>query len=225
MSSQKIARIVVSRLAAAWLLSALAVCASEAPAPEEIPELGDILVSGEKPNRDPQQIIEWIRRLIGEFRYSGYVESFDADAAAQRRLVRGLGQCKPFGASPAVLCEMNVTWPTLRGPDGEEIPGGRSTLRPAVFVLGLDPDRLGVRFLLVDNKGMGNGARSYLRGSSVSATMPCVDMPPDCRRISHIHAQPDGKVVRMQFDIEQDFVRIARLDFVLDRIEPGEATP
>lgn len=204
----------------AWSLFAEA-CAAEEPAVPSDLELGEILISGARPNRDPQQIVEWIRRLIGQFRYSGFVESNDSTSVGGRRAVRGLGECKPFGFSPAVMCEMNVTWPAVRGPDGTELAGGKSTLRPGVFVLGLDPDRLGVRFLEVDNRGMGNGGRGYLRGDSVVTTTPCVDLPAQCQRITRIHAQPDGKQVRMQFDIEQNSVLIARFDFSMSKLESG----
>lgn len=92
---------------------------------------------------------------------------------------------------------------------------GRSVLRPAVFVLGLDPDRLGVRFLQVDNKALGNGGRGCLSGDSVTTTSARVDLPAECRRIT---AHVDGKLVEIEVEVEKQLERKARFRFVLRRL-------
>ena len=83
---------------------------------------------------------------------------------------------------------------------------------------GLDADRLAIRYMQVDNNGLADRGWGYLVADSLTTTMPCMGIAGNCRRISRITPQADGRIVGMQVDIELDSERIARYQFVLRRV-------
>jgi hypothetical protein len=186
--------------------------------PEHDQELDEIVVTGAKKVRKPEALIAWLRRLVGQFAYEGYVDLHSDAVPGGRRPVKGVSDCVGFGPAPGVQCVMKVVWPEVRGPDGQEVPGGISSLAPAMILYGLDADYLGIRYLQLDNKGLANSGQGYLRGDTLSTTAPCVDIPGNCRRITQISARPDGKLIQMQVDIEKDGERVARFMFVQRRL-------
>jgi hypothetical protein len=189
---------------------------SGSPAQQDL-ELGEVLVRGKriKPSKDAQAIIDWLRRLVGQFRYLGYVELHDASGAPiGRRNVSGVGDCVAFGLAPGVQCTIKVRWPETRGDDGEAIPGGVPTLNPAMVLYGLDPDDLGIHYLQVDRNGLADGGLGHLFGDTLTNEGACVAGPDDCTRTTRITAQPDGQLVQMQTDIVQDGQLRARYLFV-----------
>ena len=44
--------------------------------PDEKPDkqLGEVLIEGLKPEKDPQKVIDWMARLVGEFSFEGEVD-------------------------------------------------------------------------------------------------------------------------------------------------------
>jgi len=196
---------------------------AQAAKPEQ--ELDEIIVNGHriKANRDPVQILAWLRRLLGKYRYEGYVELGDGSAKI-RQPVTGAGDCVAFGAAPGVHCTIQVSWPEVRGPNGEAVPGGVSTLVPAMVQYGLDPDRLGVRYMQVDNRGMAERGNGYLWGDVLETKSPCVGIAGNCQRITHIEAHPpDGSLIEMQVDIEKDSIRLMRYRFEMHRTAAARA--
>lgn len=186
------------------------------------PELDEILVSGARKTRDPVAVLEWLRRLLGQYSYEGYVELRSPGAPQGRLPVRGSGECTGFGPGPGVQCAMRVTWPRVRGADGAEVPGGVSSLVPAMTLYGFDADFIAIRFQQVDNKGLANPGRGYLTGDVLTTREPCVDVLEHCERITRINAHPDGSVIQTQVDIEQDSVLVVRYVFVQNRIAGPE---
>lgn len=220
----------VTLLLPAALLPGIAASAA-APAPRTPPpdeELDEVTVTGSRiqPVRNMRTILEWLVRLVGQYRYEGFVELRPARGVAKDRLpVRGFGDCIRFGIAPGVQCSVAILWPEVKGPDGEEVVGGVSRLNPAMILYGLDPDRRGIHFLQVDQRGVADGGVGYLMGNVLTTTAPCEDIPGDCRRTTRIDAQPDGKLIQMEVDIEQDGLRVARFHFEMQRILPqGEET-
>jgi hypothetical protein len=124
-----------------------------------------------------------------------------------------------------VQCEIKVTWPESKGPDGEEIFGGISNLSPAMMLFGFEPDDLGIRYMLVDSQGVAEGGLGLLTGDTFMAKEPCVGTPGNCQRIMRIYARPDGKVVQMQIDFEKDDQRVVSFTFVMNRISQAQAQP
>lgn len=215
-------------LLACALLPALAFGAGAAGRPGQPPapapsaeELDEILVRGArvKPDRDPVAILAWLRRFVGEFSYSGYVDVRAEGIPRQRNGITGSASCVAFGEAPGVHCTLNVAWKEVRGPNDEEVPGGVSTLSPAMIQYGLDPDRLGVRFMQVDSRGIAERGNGYLFSNTLTTTTPCVGMP-DCQRITKINAHPDGNFIETQIDIEKSGRLVARYFLVMTRRSP-----
>jgi hypothetical protein len=202
------------------------------PAPEPAPaqsstgliedrdlELDEVLVSGARRVRNPQVVVDWLKRLVGQFRYEGYVELHSDGAPQGRNSITGASDCVGFGPGPGVQCVMKVSWPEVHGAGGGEIPGGVSSLAPAMILYGLDPDRIGVRYMQLDNKGIAEGGLGLLNGETMSSTIPCADIPGDCKRTVRIEAQSDGKLIRMQIDIDRDSTRLVRYMFVMRKLQ------
>lgn len=191
-----------------------------APAAQTDQELDEVLVTGARVIRRPEKIIAWLNRLVGRFSYEGYVELGGDDASPRREAASGQSKCVPYG--PSVHCTVQVVWPEMRDSNGEALPGGVSTLAPAMVMYGMDLNYLNVLSMQVDNRGMADSGVGDLRGDTLTTTTPCADLPGDCKRIARIEARPDGKLIRMQIDIEQDARRVVRHAFVLRRVEPGK---
>jgi hypothetical protein len=183
-------------------------------------ELDEAVVQGNrlKPTRDPQKIVNWLKLLVGQFRYEGDVEIQVEDANRTARPVKGAADCTAFGRAPGVHCAIRVTWPDVNGSEGFAAHGGVSPLSPAMIQYGLDPDHLGIRFLLVDNQGLSHYGQGYLVNDTLTTTSPCPDMLGDCQRITQITPSIDGMTVAMQFEVQRDFQNVMRYRFQLHRL-------
>lgn len=211
-----------SILVAALLSFPTATDAAE-PSASSSQELEDILVRGArvKPDRDPIKLLGWLRRFVGEFSYTGYVDIRAEGIPRQRQGVAGNARCVAFGKAPGVNCTMSVAWPEVHGPGGEDVLGGVSTFNPSMMQLGLDPDRLGIRFMQVDNRGIAERGDGYLFTNTLTTTTACVGIP-DCQRTTRINAHSDGNFIEMQIDLEKAGNRVLRYQFVMTR-QGGEA--
>jgi hypothetical protein len=189
------------------------------PASPATQELDEVLVNGSRvrPNRDPQQVVNWLKLLVGQFRYTGYVEASAEGVPREMLRVRGKADCIAFGLAPGVICRIDVTWPEVRGPGEAVVPGGISSLAPAMVQYGLDKDRYSIRYMQVDNKGLADRGHGYLVADSLVTSAPCVGLEGNCQRISRITPRDDGRIIDMQVDFERDAERIARFRFILHR--------
>jgi hypothetical protein len=184
-------------------------------------ELEEVIVRGERPNRTPSAIFNWLRRLLGEFKIDGYVD-LRGDGRPEARLpVTGRAKCVPFGIAPAVHCDLNIDWPRPTGRDGEEITGGLSTLRPAVIVFAFEADRFAIRYLLVHSDGTADYGQDYLRGSTLAVTTRCVESAAKCQRVLRVTAKSDGGRVDIQRETLTESGHESRQSFVLSRL-PSE---
>ena len=188
------------------------------PQSESADDLDEVLVDGRKPSRKPSEIITWMRRLVGQFTYEGNVDLHGKGLTDDLRPVKGRSDCVPFGPAPAVQCEIRVTWPETKGPNGEAILGGTSMLNPAMILYGFEPDDLGIRYMLVDSKGIAEPALGLLVGDTLTSKEPCVNVPGTCQKITKITAEPEGKLIEMNIDIERDYKRAISYRFVLHRV-------
>jgi hypothetical protein len=203
------------------LVPALLVSAQAMSADASDAELDEVLVNGVriKPTRDPQAIVNWLKLLVGKFDYGGFVQLRGEGVSRDLLRVNGAANCSAFGRAPGVHCEINALWPEKKGPNGEDLLGGVSTLSPAMVEYGLDTDRLGIRYLQVDNKGLAYFGAAYLVGNTLTTTMPCPEDPVDCKRTTRVTAHVDGKLVEIEVEIEKALERKARLRFVLQRLD------
>lgn len=196
----------------------------QAPAPrsgaaqEKIEVLDDVLVTGEKPVRKVAELIPWLRRLPGEYKFDGFVDLGGQGKRADRLPIKGQGTCIAFGVAPGIQCEIDVRWPHIRGPEGEEVLGAQPTLAPAMILYGLEPDEIGIRYLQVDNRGLAEGATGLVTGDTAAFRTPCVDRPENCHRVVRVTAKPDSKVIDMQIDTELDLNVAVRYRFQMTRV-------
>jgi hypothetical protein len=202
-------------VASAASASAAQPAAASAKLAAQEQELDEVLVNGRRirPERNMQAVVDWMRRLVGQFRYQGYVELRGADGAPLgREDVQGVSDCVAFGLAPGVQCSVKVEWPDVEGDVGAV--GGVSTLQPAMILYGFDPDHRAVHMLQVDNKGIADGALGYIQGDTLIASAPCEGIPGNCQRTTRITAKPDGKLIQTQIDIEIDGQRMTRYVFL-----------
>ncbi len=187
-------------------------------------ELDQVIVNGTKIKtvRDPQKVLNWLARLVGKFSYEGQVDVHGIGRDEDLRIVRGMQDCVGFGPAPAVHCTINAVWPESPGLNGAKVPGEVSNLNPAMMLYGFEPDRIGIRYMLVDNKGIAEGALGLLAADTLISKAPCVDIHGGCERSVRITADPEGKVIEMQIDVEVEHQKATSYRFVLHRI-PGTA--
>jgi hypothetical protein len=134
-------------LAASGLVVAADAPAVRDPTPQVQPvqELDEVIVEGRRVRKkrpswdDYQQPFNFLARLVGQFVIEGSVDLHGQGNPEDLRRVAGRAHCIGFGSAPGVQCELNVLWPETRGAGGEEIPGGVSTLDPAVLLFGFEP--------------------------------------------------------------------------------------
>jgi hypothetical protein len=119
------------------------------------------------------------------------------------------------------------------------LPGGVTTLSPAMALFGLDPAESGIKYLLVDQKGLPEGGPGAIRGNRATFKTTCVNgpelfsrmkpppRPPDpprlegpprtCERILRLDAKPDASLMHWSMDIEINGEPWTRYEMTLRR--------
>jgi hypothetical protein len=210
-------------LTPALVLPGVAIAAVPESAAHEDPSdqvLGEVLVEGRRPEKDPQKIINWLAHLVGEFTYEGHVDVRGQGNPPDIRAVRGSGNCVGYGPAPAVQCDIKVRWSKVRGKNGEAVLGGESTLDPAILLFGFASDRIGIRYMLVDSQGTAEAALGYLVGNTLVSRAPCANVPGNCERVVHITISEDFKEIDMRVDLEIDNRKAVHFEFMMRRV-PG----
>lgn len=170
--------------------------------------------------RKPQAILDWMARLVGEFTVAGKVD-LHGHSEADLLDMQGRSICVGLGPGPAVQCELRILWPEARGHGGEAVAGGVSNLNPAMMMFGFEPNRIGIRHMLVGNDGIADGAMGYLlSGDTLVTRARCGGVAGACERMVQVIAEPDGQTVRMRIELQIDLRRTATIAFVMHRV-PG----
>jgi hypothetical protein len=205
---------VAARLACAALL--LAGAANADPR-------GAVTMGGEPVPDTPLDV--FLGRLPDKYKFEGSVAG-----GPGTEWVSGTADCVVIGAGPGVQCIFNVTWQEIwdirmpgegldSGPVGVfEVPGGIPYLDPAMALFGLEPGKNAISHLLVNNKGMPEGGPGAVKGNRLTFRTECVNaatllaamvpepvnnrLPDSCKRIVHMEAKPDSKVMWWNIDIE-----------------------
>jgi hypothetical protein len=209
----------------ALLWASPALFAAEAPPAASDSLLDEVLVEGTrvKAERNGQKILNWMARLVGSFTFEGHVDLRGGGKAADQRQVQGTANCTGFGPAPAVQCEIRVRWPEVSGENGAPIPGGVSQFDPAMILYGFEPNRLGIRYMLVGGKGVANSDLALLVGNTLVSRTPCVDFPGNCQRLMRVTAAPDLELVEMRIELAVDERKALEYAFVMRRV-PGSAS-
>lgn len=215
-----------------------------------------------EPMTETWQIAAWMRRLAGHYRVDGSVfmlpRTFEfrgtdgelREIEFQQRLIsaKGAADCKAVGTGPGMQCILNVGWldefETIMDPDMGPVgvwnlPGGVAYLNPSMMLVGLDPPNKGVRFQLVDSKGLPEGGSGSVAGNRMTLRAPCVnapklfgsmnyaakfsDRPPQtCERIIYIDAKPEASLLNLNIEIELNEELVTQTWLTLRRAEPDD---
>ncbi|MEJ0098936.1 MAG: hypothetical protein WDO12_04015 [Pseudomonadota bacterium] len=179
----------------------------------------------------------WMKRLVGVFRIEGTIhhqEIIDFDqledappnpdiqggdgelrgpflyANEWSQPLGGKGECMGFSEGPGQHCVANIVWPETWRATGKVQLGGIPDLTPAMIMGGLTPSIAGgIRFLLVNDKGLAYPGSLILSGDSATAKPPCVDLPgtQHCDERLRVTAKADGNVLFVQFSVTTRFLR------------------
>jgi hypothetical protein len=168
----------------------------------------------------------WLARLEGRFSFEGTTKLFwgttdprattlDPRAPEDRceggicyvnRDAKGVGSCRPVGNGPGLHCAINVPWPRFYWPSvalGAGLSGEMKWRGPyldgAVALYGIDPDTLGINFLLVDGQSMAYTEPGVLRNDTVTFEASCGG---SCRRNFRVIARPDGGLIEMEYELK-----------------------
>lgn len=216
-----------------------------------------------EPVTETWRIAAWARRLAGHYRVDGSVfmlsrmfefrapdgEMREVEFGPRMISARGAADCVAVGTGAGMQCIFNIGWldefETImdpeQGPVGVfNLPGGVSYLNPSMMLVGLDPPRKGVSFLLVDAKGLPEGGSGSVAGDRLTLTSPCVNapvlfarmnpaakfndrLPQTCERTMHIEARPDAGLLQLSIEIDINEELVTQTRLTLRRAEPEDA--
>jgi hypothetical protein len=155
------------------------------------------------------------------------------------RSVKGMADCIAVGESPGVQCVLSARWTDLfeMEPDGAfNVPGGVSNLDPSMALFGLSPaEEGGMRYLLVDKKGIAEGAAGKGAGNRSTFRTPCANAPvllramrlktidnrplQKCEKVFYIDIRETARVVNIAIDFEINDQVFTHYDLQLWRVE------
>ena len=219
-------------IVALMLVAAMPSLASDAPntnppAALADQELEEIVVTGRRAREqrpdweELQRPFNWLARLVGRFVVEGHVDLRGLGNPADFVQVQGRTECVGFGVAPGVQCELKIRWPEQKQLGSEVNPGTFPNLNPAVLLYGYEPAEPGIRYILVDSKGIAESAAGLLiTADTMRSRSPCKTLPGECERVVHITARPDFKTVEMQIDLEVDHRKALSYVFMMNRV-PG----
>jgi hypothetical protein len=162
----------------------------------------------------------WLGQVVGRFRIGGQVEKRAVVVGIPTTLegdISGVADCAAVGAGAGVHCVFNATWPVIE-PINPAIPAAVSLsgppeaservrlLRPAVLVLGLNPDTAEIRALMVTDDSVAHTWAGRLETHTLTArrlTSCFVSQgvlrgsPPPCFQPLEIVAEPDSGTITM----------------------------
>lgn len=170
----------------------------------------------------------WLKRLAGQYTYSGFVDLCGNGNTSDQRPVTGKAECFATNALPVVHCRVNVRWPAAYKENGTPVLGGISNLAPAELLFGMEiptnpmtvgkgPNGFGLVITQLDSKGEAEWASGELFGDTFHSREACTEIPGECHKIWRITARPDSDEISMQVDVVIDRRRVLRQAFVLHR--------
>jgi hypothetical protein len=215
-------------------------------------QLGEVLVEGDrnKPKKptfeEYQEPFNFLARLVGQFYVDGSVDLHAQGRSEDLRPVSGRAECVGFGVAPGVQCELRIRWPGTTGPNDEEIPGGLSTLNPAIMLFGFEsadatlrpsgfrapsqpgdnaePKEPGISYILIDSKGIAERAIGEMATpNTLRSRSKCTGIRGDCERVALITAQPDITLIDINIDLVIDGEKAVSFFFELHRLPGSES--
>jgi len=166
------------------------------------------------PVTEPAQVAEWLQRLVGRYKYDGMIQMAETcvvmvdegpppPPSDQCQSITGKSDCIAVGTGAGVQCILNVTWRDIFTVDyesGQVTEDMVSYLDPAMELYGLNPDKLALTRLIVNNKGIAEGGDGFIKGNTAVFTSPCANADSvGCYRTIRIEAKPDAKLLYVSF--------------------------
>ena len=169
----------------------------------------------------------WLADLVGRFRLDGQVErrgSVPIEVEGGNPTygdtvltgdISGVADCDAVGAGPGIHCIINAAWPIVE-PLGaiqatsrpEPLPESERfrVMRPAVVMLGLNPDSAEILGSMVDDESIAHTWAGRLESDTLTArrTNDCLSLldldvpPPPCFQPLEILSGPDGVITMVQ---------------------------
>jgi hypothetical protein len=172
--------------------------------------------SRDPPLRDGQQaasieqVAAWLPRLVGKFRLEGSAEHAGESGPVKRESIRGQADCRSVAASsqvvgraPGVECFLEMFWTPSAEAGGTP---GQDTATPhsAVLLYGYELPVIGLRHMLVDDKGVAESGAGQLFNDTLVSASRCARIEGSCQRSVRITAGSDRRTVRMTMVMEAD---------------------
>lgn len=208
-----------------------------APAPlqtekkSNLQELEEVVVVAKEEESYLRELRTWLKRLVGEYEYEGYVDLCGNGNPGDQRPVTGVADCIAINSVPTVQCTVNIRWPVAVQVSGEAAPDSAYHLVTAHVIYSvenryipeLEMNRWGLMSMQVDTRGNAEWASGALIGDSFVSKEPCVDLPGDCRKSMRITAERNADEITMLVDTEVGEQRVMRQSLVLHReSKPGK---
>ncbi len=144
----------------------------------------------------------WLRRIPGRFRIEGRIEApaGPEGSGVLSGKVTGVADCTGIGDGVGVQCILSATWPTIEAgvwPPGAPPPPSEMirTINPAVLVLGLNRDLLGIHAQMVNADGLSHNWVGQLKQTTASANRTNRSLPGRRIQSLQIIAEPDSEVL------------------------------
>jgi hypothetical protein len=193
----------------------------------------------------------WLKRLVGRFSFEGVVHvpgNGECGAPGSSLItkpcqaIKGIGDCVSVGEGPGVQCVFNVSWTEIwtavtseNGDAGSYtsgyVPAAVPYLNPSMALFGLDPGQASINHMIVDNKGLPEGALGTNSGNRATFRTTCVNQPGvlgGCERIFRIEAKADSRILYMWIDVEKGPKGLqepfSSIVLTLRRVVPGKAS-
>jgi hypothetical protein len=204
-----------ARLFAAALAGAAALACGMANAqPRAEPEIHFQAV---EPITEPAQVAAWLQRLTGRYKYDGMIQMANVcvEVPAEGpppppselcQGIRGKSDCIAVGTGPGVQCILNVTWQDIYTTDFENGTVNEvmvSYLDPAMELYGLQPGKLAMSRLIVNNKGIAEGGDGFIKGNTAVFSAPCANAATvGCYRIVRVEAKAEARLLYVWFSMK-----------------------
>lgn len=234
--------LLLALLLPAPVFAAGAACAPPPPRAQEqsdLQELEEIVVVAKEDESYLRDLRAWLKRLVGEYSYEGYVDICGNGNPVDLRPVTGRADCIAISSAPTIQCTVDMRWPVAVQQNGQAAPGSEYNLVAAHVIYSVENrylpeqqmNRWGLMSMQVDSKGTAEWASGALIGDSFVSKEPCVGMPGDCRKSMRITAERNSELVTMLIDTDVGEQRVMRQSLVLNRgsksrnVEPSGNRP
>jgi hypothetical protein len=173
-------------------------------------ELDEVLVLGQRPERNRDDIAVWLRRLAGRFSNSGTIAF--GESGDTRVPVAGATDCARIGEGAGIHCVIQL-----------EAPNVVTNLKPGAFMLGIDLETPVLRYTSIDDTGTAVGTTGELRGDTALFRTPCAStVAKNCVATTRITAKRGADSIRLQVEIRMDGRVTSRYDVAEVRVkQPG----